>query len=261
MPRFSANIDLLFTEHAFLDRFAAASGWNFPEVEILNPHAHDPAAMRAAAEAAGVEVTLVNTPIPKMKEGDRGAGVDPSTRERSQAEAHQTVDAAAAIGAKRIHVMAGLADPASAAAQDAFVEHVRFIADLADEHGILVMLEPLNPLDFPGYFLNDVYQALALRDRIARPNVFLQFDFYHNQIIHGDVLRLFRACFDQIGHIQIANPPDRREPGVGELDYRFILEEVDASGYDGPVSLEYRPSRDTGSSLAWAEAYGIRRGS
>jgi len=260
MPRFTSNIDLMFTELDFMDRFAEAAAWGFEEVEILNPHAHDPGAIVQARDAAGVGVTLINTPIPAMKDSDRGAGVDDTTRERSEREARQTVEAAAALGAKGIHVMAGIADPASRMAQDAFVRHVQFIADLADEHGIMAMLEPLNPVDFPGYFLNDVYQALALRDRIARPNVFLQFDFYHNQIIHGDVIRLYRACFDQIGHIQIANPPDRHEPGSGELDYRFIFDEIDRSGWNEVVSLEYRPSATTSESLAWAADYGITRG-
>jgi hydroxypyruvate isomerase len=259
MPRFTANIDLMFTELDFMDRFAEAAAWGFEEVEILNPHAHDTDGIVRSAKAAGVGVTLMNTPIPDMKNGDRGAGADHTTRERSEREAKQSVETAAALGAKGIHVMAGLADPSSSKAQDAFVRHVQFIADLADEHGIMAMVEPLNPVDFPGYFLNDVYQALALKDRIARPNCFLQFDFYHNQIIHGDVIRLYRACFDQIGHIQIANPPDRNEPGCGELDYRFIFDEIDRSGWTEVVSLEYRPSETTAKSLDWGAPYGIER--
>jgi hydroxypyruvate isomerase len=259
MPRFTANIDLMFTELEFMDRFAEAAAWGFEEVEILNPHVHDTNELIQSARSAGVGVTLINTPIPDMPNGDRGAGVDHTTRERSEREARQTVEIAAALGAKGMHVMAGMADPASRSAQDAFVRHVQFIADLADEHGILAMLEPLNPVDFPGYFLNDVYQALVLKDRIARPNVLLQFDFYHNQIIHGDVIRLYRACYDQIGHIQIANPPDRREPGVGELDYRFIFDEIDSSGWNEVVSLEYRPSETTAESLGWGAAYGIEK--
>ena len=254
--RFSANIDLMFTERPFMERFAAAASWGFPEVEILNPHAHDAAEIAAAARTAGVGVTLINTPIPDMRNGDRGAGVDPATRERSEREARQTVETASALGVGGIHVMAGLADSEDAVAQSAFVDHVRRVADLAAPHGIRANLEPLNPVDFPGYFLNDVDQALRLRDRIARENVWLQFDFYHFQIIHGDVTRLWRRHVADAGHVQIANPPDRREPGTGELDYRFIFDEIAGAGWDAPVSLEYRPSTSTGESLRWAADYG-----
>ncbi|WP_416899404.1 MAG: hydroxypyruvate isomerase family protein [Minwuia sp.] len=256
MPRFSANIDLMFTERPFMERFAAAAAWGFPEVEILNPHAHDTADIVAAAKAAGVRVTLINTPIPRMADGDRGAGVDLATAKRSEDEARQTVETAAALGVMGIHVMAGLADRGDATAEAAFVDHVRRVADLAAPHGIRAMLEPLNPVDFPGYFLNDVDQALRLRDRIARDNVWLQFDFYHFQIIHGDVVRLYRQHVADAGHIQIANPPDRREPGAGELDYRFIFDVIDESGWTAPVSLEYRPSTTTEESLRWAADYG-----
>ncbi|WP_417518682.1 hydroxypyruvate isomerase family protein [Minwuia sp.] len=260
MPRFSANIDLMFTELPFMARFAAAASYGFSEVEILNPHAHDGDRIAGAAAAAGVGVTLINTPIPRMGEGDRGAGVDPATRARSEHEARQTVEMAARLGVRGIHVMAGLAESDDPVASDAFVQHVRTLADLAAVHGIRAMLEPLNPVNFPGYFLNDVDQALRLRDRIARENVWLQFDFYHNQIIHGDVTRLYRRCFDDIGHIQIANPPDRHEPGAGEMDFDFIFGLIDDSGWPEMVSLEYRPSTTTAESLKWADKYGHRPG-
>jgi hydroxypyruvate isomerase len=260
MPRFAANIDMLFTELPFAERFGAARGHGFSAVEILDPHAPGAAAVAGAASEAQVEVVLVNTPIPRMKEGDRGAGIDPAAAARSESEAARTVDIARAVGAGGIHVMAGLADADDGAAASAFADHVRRVADLGAPHGIRAMLEPLNPVDFPGYFLNDPDQALRLRDRIARDNVWLQFDFYHLQIIRGDVVRLFRRLFADIGHIQIANPPDRREPGAGELDFRYIFDAIDELGWDRPVSLEYRPSTTTAESLRWAAAFGITCG-
>ena len=258
MPRFAVNIDMLFTELPFLDRFAAAAAWGFREVEILRPFLHDPAAMAQAASDAGVEVILFNTPIPDMPNGDRGGNLEPAGSARFAAEADQVIAMAQALGAGRLHFMAGLGDPDDRATQENLIRNMQAMADRAAPIGLTPLLEPLNTHDFPGYFLNTSGQALDLLDRVGRDNVALQFDFHHLQIMEGDVTRLFRRLLPRIGHIQIANPPDRHEPGVGELDFRHIFDLIDESGYDGPVSLEYRASTTTEESLAWAVDYGIR---
>lgn len=257
MPRFSANIDMLFTELPFLERFGAAAAHGFTEVEILNPHVHDREAMRGELRRHGLEVTLINTPIPQMAAGDRGAAVDPAATERFLDEARRTLSLARYLEAPRVHVLAGLSEPDDAAAADAFTGHVQRMADMAAESGIRLMLEPINTRDIPGYFLRTVDQALHLLDRVGRGNVFLQFDAYHVQVMSGDVTTRFRAAFDRIGHVQIANPPDRHEPGRGELDFAYFFEQVDALGYEGRVSLEYRPSTTTAESLAWGRPWGL----
>ncbi len=259
MPRFAANIDLMFTEEPFLQRFAAAAAYGFRAVEILNPHVHDGDAMVAAARAADVQVLLINTPIPDMPGADKGAGVVPGAKQRFAREAEQSVAIASKLGAGRIHTMAGLADPDDPIAADCFVDNVRLMADLAAAKGITSMLEPLNNRDFPGYFLNHTDQAMDLMARIDRPNVQLQYDFFHNQVMGGDVCRRFLELLPRIGHVQIANAPARHEPGVGEQNYDYIFGVIDDSDYDGWTSLEYRPSTTTDESLRWAEKYGHAR--
>ncbi|PJK31633.1 hydroxypyruvate isomerase family protein [Minwuia thermotolerans] len=260
MPRFSANIDMLFTELPFLERFEAAAAHGFTEVEILNPHIHDREAMRAERDRHGLGITLINMPIPRMADGDRGAAVDPAATERFLEEAERTLDLARFLEAPRVHVLAGRAEPGDAAAEAAFVEHVQRAAAMAADAGVRLMLEPINTRDIPGYFLRTVDQALRILDRVGRDNVFLQFDAYHVQVMSGDIVHRFRAAFDRIGHVQIANPPDRHEPGRGEIDFAFFFEQVDALGYDGRVSLEYRPATTTSESLAWGAPWGLGAG-
>lgn len=257
MPRFSANIDMLFTELPFMERFGAAAAHGFAEVEILDPHVHDREAMRDELRRHGLGLTLINTPIPRMAEGDRGAAVDAAATQRFLDEAERTLALARYLEAPRVHVLAGRAEPGDSGAEDAFVDHLKRMSAMAIDGGIQLMLEPINTRDIPGYFLRTVDQALRVLDRIGSDNVRLQFDAYHVQIMSGDVTSRFRSAFDRIGHVQIANPPDRHEPGRGELDFGWFFEQVDALGYEGRVSLEYRPSTTTGESLAWGASWGL----
>lgn len=257
MPRFDANIDLMFTEQPFLSRFRASADAGIGAVEILNPYPYGAAAIRDAATAAGTDVVLINTPILNAEAGDIGCAADPARRGQFESTVATAMDMAVAIGAPRIHVMVGHGDPESDAANDCAVANFRQAAAVAKSRNLILMLEPLNLVDRPGYFLSTNRHACQLLDRIGAENVQLQFDAYHTQIMTGDLTRAFRSLIDRVGHIQIANPPDRHEPGVGEVDFSWFLRLVDDMGYAGPVGLEYMPSGTTDASLEWFRTHGF----
>ena len=257
MPRFDANIDLLFTERPFLSRFQAARDAGIDAVEILVPYAHDANEIASAARTANVEIALINTPMPDAESGDIGCAAQPDRREEFERLMAQALETATTIGAAGIHVMAGHGDAGDKVANDCLVANLKQAAIEAGPSGIRLMLEPLNTVDRPGYFLTTNDQACRLLDRIGAANVRLQFDAYHTQIMTGDLTRAFRDLFDRIGHVQIANPPDRHEPGVGEVDFDWFLRLVDTMGYPGPVGLEYNPSTTTEASLAWFRDHGF----
>ncbi|MEC9347742.1 MAG: TIM barrel protein [Pseudomonadota bacterium] len=257
MPRLAANIDWLFTELPFAERFGAARAAGFDAVEILFPYDHDPDVLAAAREAAGTEVVLVNTPAPYRAAGDIGCAADPARRSLFRSSIERGVEMARRLGAPRLHAVAGKGNVADPAARACFVENMRLAADLAADSGLAICIEPINTVDWPGFYLSRIEQALDLLADIDRPEVRLQFDFYHAQIMGGDLERRFRAALPVTGHIQIANPPGRNEPGVGEIDYDHVLGLVDQCGYDGPVSLEYRPLNSTLDSLAWFRNRGL----
>ncbi|MDF1737038.1 MAG: TIM barrel protein [Minwuia sp.] len=257
MPRFDANIDLLFTERPFLSRFQAARDAGIGAVEILFPYAHDRGEIAEAARAAMVDITLINTPMPNAEAGDIGCAAQPDRRGEFERLMAQALETATAIGAAGIHVMAGHGNPGDAAANDCLVANLKQAAVEAGSAGVRLMLEPLNTVDRPGYFLTTNDHACRLLDRIGAANVRLQFDAYHTQIMTGDLTRAFRHLYDRIGHIQIANPPDRHEPGVGEIDFDWFLRLVDAMGYPGPVGLEYNPATTTEASLVWFKDHGF----
>ncbi|MDF1720189.1 MAG: TIM barrel protein [Minwuia sp.] len=257
MPRFDANIDLLFTERPFLSRFQATADAGMDAVEILNPYPHGAPAIQEAAGAAGTEIVLINTPVLNPEAGIIGCAAAPARRDTFESSVIAALDMASAIGAQRIHVMVGNGDPDSQAANDCVVANFRQAAVEARTRNVTLMLEPLNLVDRPGYFLSTNAHACRLLDRIAAENVQLQFDAYHTQIMTGDLTRAFRGLRERTGHIQIANPPDRHEPGHGEVDFSWFLSMVDDQGYDGPVGLEYMPSGTTEASLQWFRLNGF----
>lgn len=257
MPRFDANIDLMFTEQPFLSRFRTSAEAGIAAVEILNPYPHGATAIRNAATTAGTDIVLINTPVLDAEAGDIGCAADPARRDQFESTVGTAMDMAAAIGAPRIHVMVGRGDPDSRSANDCAVANFRQAATAAKARGLVLMLEPLNLVDRPGYFLSTNDHACQLLDRIGAENVQLQFDAYHTQIMTGDLTRALRSLIDRVGHIQIANPPDRHEPGVGEVDFDWFLNLVDDLGHDGHVGLEYMPSGTTDASLGWFRAHGF----
>lgn len=260
MPRFAANLSFLFQEDPFLDRFAAAAGQGFEAVEFMFPYDHAPAAVAAAARDAGIQVVLFNAPPGDWQAGERGLAALPERRREFRAAIARAFDYAAALNCPRIHVVAGVQPPGldRRAMEACYMDNLAWAAEQASGIGVTLMIEPINRRDIPGFFLSDFDFAQQVVEEIAAPNLRLQFDIYHAQIIHGDISRRLERQMPWIGHVQIANPPDRREPGNGEINYPFIFERLDALGYDGWVGCEYRPENSTVDSLGWIRPHGIR---
>jgi hydroxypyruvate isomerase len=252
MPRFAANLTMMFTEWDFLDRFAAAADAGFDAVEILFPYEHEPDAVAARLAANGLTLALFNLPPGDFTRGERGFAALPERRAELRAGTVKALTYARATGVGRLHMMAGIAPWESPAAAASYREAVAETAATVGAAGLDLVIEPINPRDVPGYFLNDFGRAERLIRELALPNLQLQFDIYHCQIIHGDVATRLRALMPLIGHVQIANPPDRSEPdGSGELNYPYLFAELDRLGYSGFVGCEYRPRGGTTEGLGW----------
>lgn len=259
MPRLAANITYLFTEHDFLDRFAAAAGHGFKGVEILAPYRHEPVHVAARLVDCGLECVLINTPYGKAAGGHAGLGAIPGREAEFAADARKAIDYAQAVDCTRIHAMAGMPDEGadSEHCRAVFIENLRGMAEQAAGAGITVLIEPLNTGDFPGYFLTHQEQAHGIIADVGLANVKVQMDFYHCQIMEGFVSDKARRFIDGIGHFQISGVPGRIEPDIGELDHTYLLDLVDELGFDGWVGAEYKPRAGTAAGLGWAAPYGI----
>ncbi len=255
MPRFAANLSMMFQEHGFLDRFAAAADAGFDAVEFLFPYDHSPAEVAGALDRAGLTLALFNLPPGDWTAGERGVASLPGRAEDFRAGLARALDYAEATGVGRMHMMAGLGDPADAAARGRYLDCLKAAADAAGPRGMHIVIEPINPRDMPGYFLNSFDLARELIAASGRDNVLLQFDIYHRQIMAGDVTRAIEAMFPLIGHVQIASVPERHEPGSGELDDHRLFGLLDRLGYRGFVGCEYRPAAGTVDGLGWFERY------
>ena len=259
MPKFAANLSMLFTEVPFLDRFARAAEAGFTGVEFLFPYEHEPDEIAARLRDNGLEIALFNLPPGDWEAGERGLASLPG-READFARAVETaLPYALALGARRLHVMAGIpprdADPA--ACWDTYVGNLRRAAAAFAPHDIDAVIEPINTRDIPGYFLNRQGFAEAVIETAGAANLGLQMDLYHCQIVEGDLATQIRRYFPRIRHIQIAGVPERHEPNVGEVNYPYLFGLLDELGYEGWVGCEYRPAGDTLAGLAWARDYGI----
>lgn len=238
----------MFQEAALLDRFALAAEVGFKAVEIQAPYSEPPDLLVERIREANLEAVLINTPVALAAV----AGDEPAFR----AGMAQALEYATALGCRQIHCLAGRTD--DRAAESTFVENVRWAADQAAPHGIRLLLEPLNTVDNPGYFLTGSTQARRIIDRVGRDNVRLQCDFYHLQIMEGHLAETLTGQFDVISHIQISGVPGRHEPDDRqEINYRFLLSMIDDLGFDGWVGCEYRPRAGTLEGLDWARPYGL----
>ncbi|PYB71762.1 2-oxo-tetronate isomerase [Rhizobium wuzhouense] len=251
MPKFAANLSMMFNEVPFLDRFAAAAESGFKAVEYLFPYDNPAEIVAERLQAAGLAQALFNMPPGDWAAGERGMAALPG-READFASALDTAIAyAKVIGTPLLHMMAGLAPASDSQAIATYRENLQRAADRTGEAGIGLVIEPINGRDMPGYFLNDFNRALDFIAEVDAPHVKLQYDVYHRQILHGDVIMSLRQMAPIIGHIQIASVPDRHEPLTGELDDRRIFAEIDAIGYQGYVGCEYRPAAGTREGLGW----------
>lgn len=256
MPRFAANLGMLFTERPLIDRFAAAAEAGFGAVELLSPYAVAPAAVKRELDRLGLTMLGINTAM--GREGELGLAALPGREGEFAALFDQALDYAHTIGAPQIHCLAGSVPPNQRPAAEAvFVRNLATAADLARAKGITILLEPINTRDRPDYFLTRAEQAAGIIAKVGRPNVRIQFDCYHLQIMGGDLITRFERHLPLVGHVQIAGVPLRGEPDTGEVNYDAVLEAIDRLGYRGWVAAEYQPAGKTEDGLKWARRYGI----
>ncbi|MCJ2142868.1 2-oxo-tetronate isomerase [Methylobacterium sp. E-066] len=255
MPRFAANLSLMFNEVPFLDRFDAAARAGFDAVEFLFPYEHPPEAIAERLRANGLTQALFNLPPGDFAKGERGLAALPERLDELKAGVDTALRYAEATGVARLHLMAGLAPHDDAKAAEAYRRAVTWTAERLGAAGLDLVLEPINARNMPGYFLNDFGRAADLIHELALPNLKLQFDLYHCQILHGDVTMRLRALMPIVGHVQTASVPERHEPGTGEMNDAFLFDELDRLGYAGFVGCEYIPAADTVAGLGWLTAY------
>lgn len=261
MLRIAANLTFLFTEVPFPERFRAAADAGFRGVEYLFPYEYPAADLAEWRRAADVEQVLINMPAGDWANGERGLCCLPDRKGEFRDSIGRAAEYAQALGCSRVHVVAGLAPAAEGRGpfEDAYRENLAYAADALAGNGITTLIEPINGrYDVPGFFLQTTSQARAIIAELGRPNLKLQFDAYHAQIMEGDLVRQFRTCLPVTGHIQIANPPDRHEPDTGEINYPYFFAAVEAAGYDGWIACEYKPKAGTRAGLGWGRAFGLR---
>lgn len=257
MPRFSANISMLFREVEFPERFEAAAQAGFHAVEIQFPYAWEKSLLARGAQRAGVEVVLINIPAGDPEKGDRGIACLPSRVAEFREGVARAMEYAAALGCERMNCLAGVAPPevAGAKLRETFVSNLRYAAGELARYGMTLLVEPINTRDVPGFYLCASGQALALMDDTGAPNLKLQYDFHHMQIMGDDLAETLSANLHRIGHMQIADVPGRHEPGTGEIDFPRLFELIDRLGYRGWVGAEYAPAGRTEDGLAWVKKY------
>jgi hydroxypyruvate isomerase len=272
MPRFAANLHYLFTEHAFLDRFEAASRCGFRAVEFQVPYDHSPAELRARLDAHGLKMVLFDAPMGDWSAGDRGLAAVPGREAQFRESLPRVVEYALALDCDLVHVMAGVVGPSTdyAQAERVYVENLRHAAGFLKPHGVRVVIEPINRKlgvvqggasytteGMHGYFLNHSDHARRVIERVGSENLFLHLDVYHMQMLEGHLAETLQVNLDLLRHVQIAGVPGRHEPDVGEINYAYLFDLLDRAGYDGWVGCEYRPCAGTQAGLGWGRRYGL----
>jgi hydroxypyruvate isomerase len=256
MPRFAANLTFLFNEVPFLDRFAEAAQAGFRAVEFAFPYDYQAREIIERKREHKLDIVLFNAPPGDWKLGDRGTASLPDREHEFAAGIVTALRTAQAFECPRLHVMAGLV-PAEADAEErhrrrrTYIRNLRFACREAAEQGVTILIEPLNPIDNPGYLLTHQADAHAIREEVGAPNLAVQMDLYHAQIVEGNLAQTLRERIAHIGHVQIAGVPGRTEPNVGEINYSYLFRLLDELKYDGYVGCEYRPVQNTRAGLAW----------
>jgi hydroxypyruvate isomerase len=260
MARFSANLSMLFTERSFLDRFGAAARAGFRGVEYMSPYGFPAAEIAARLRDFGLAQVLFNLPMGDMTRSERGIACLPDRVDEFRKGVAQAVEYARALGCPTVNCLAG--NPTQhtkmAEARRTLVENLRYAADRLGEAGVQMVIEPLNRHDNPGYFVTHSGRALDIIDETGSTNIKLQYDVYHMQRMEGDLAATIERLLPRIGHIQIAGNPGRHEPSVGEINFRFLIERLDALGYDGWVGAEYSPRGRTEDGLGWFSSYRVK---
>jgi hydroxypyruvate isomerase len=256
VPRFAANLTMMFNEVPFLERFSAAAQAGFEAVEFLFPYDYPAAEIAHQLNANRLRNVLFNMPPGDFAAGERGIASLPGREEEFRAGVAQAIAYATEFGTPHLHVMAGLlpegADPALH--RSTYIDSLRYAAAETGKHGITLLIEPINTRDIPRYLLNTQADAHAIREQVGASNLKVQMDFYHVQIMEGDIAMKVRRYLPHIGHIQIAGVPERNEPDTGEVNYDYLFRLLDELGYDGWLGCEYRPAKGTREGLGWMPA-------
>jgi hydroxypyruvate isomerase len=260
MPRFAANLSLLFTEAPLADRIDRAAMAGFAAVEVQFPYELPAATLRARLDANGIPMVLHNLPAGDWAAGDRGIACDPARQAEFRDGISRAIDYAQVLGVRQINCLTGKpgAGVSDATTRATLVDNLRQAAERLAQADLRLLLEPVNTFDVPGFWLDSVERALSVMDEVAAPNLFLQFDIYHAQRSGGEIARTLTRHFDRIGHIQFADNPGRNEPGTGELNFGFLFGLIDSLGYQGWIGAEYKPATTTEVGLSWLRTCGYK---
>jgi 2-dehydrotetronate isomerase len=260
VPKFAANLSFIFQETGFLDRFAAAADCGFKAVEYLSPYEHPPETIAVLLDRHGLEQALFNMAAGNWEAGERGITALPGREQEFHDAVERALVYAKATKCRLLHAMAGLWPNGrdQAAAETVYIANLRRAAERLAPEGITVIIEPINNRDIPGYFLNTTTHAMSVIERVGHPNLKLQLDLYHVQIMEGDLAHKIRTLAGHYPHVQIAGNPGRHEPDIGEINYPFLFDLFDEIGYAGWIGCEYRPKVETRAGLGWAKRYGIQ---
>jgi hydroxypyruvate isomerase len=253
MPTFAANLTMLFTEVPFLDRFAPAAKAGFGHVEFLFPYNFVASDIVSRLEANGLQLVLHNLPAGNWEAGERGIACHPDRIDEFRAGVSKAIEYATALKVPQLNCLAGRA-PAGVddtVVRRTFVENLRYAAGELKAAGLRLLIEPINTVDIPRFYLNRTAQALSVMDEAGADNLFLQYDIYHAQRMEGEIAATIAKHLPRIAHIQLADNPGRNEPGTGEINYAFLFKHLDAIGYAGFVGCEYKPATTTEAGLGW----------
>ncbi len=255
MPRFAANLTMLFNEVPFLDRFERAARAGFKAVEFLFPYAYDAAEIRQRLDAHGLQLVLHNLPAGDWDAGERGIACHPDRVSEFRAGVERAISYAKALGVGQLNCLAGKAPPgvSDALLRQTLVGNLAFAAAALEKAGIKLLIEPINSFDIPGFYLTRTGQAIALLDEVGSSNGYVQYDIYHAQRMEGELAATMQKHLARIAHIQLADNPGRNEPGTGEINYAFLFRHLDRIGYAGWIGCEYKPAGATEAGLGWRQ--------
>ena len=257
MPKFSANLSFLYQDLPFLERFAAAARDGFGALEYLGPYTEPKEKVADALAASGLAQALFNVPSGDWAGGERGIACLPDRVDEFRQGVALALDYAEALKCRQVNVISGLV-PAGAdivVLEDTLVDNLKYAAERCADAGVKLLIEPINLRDIAGFFLSTTDHAERILERVGSDNLYIQYDFYHMQIMQGDLIPTFARLKDRIAHVQVADNPGRGEPGTGEINYGFIFAELDRLGYDGWVGCEYKPRAGTSEGLGWMKPF------
>jgi hydroxypyruvate isomerase len=257
MPKFAANLTMLFNELPFLERFGAAAKAGFTAIEFLFPYDYEKEQIAALLHAHNLQLILHNLPAGDWAAGERGIAAHPSHVDEFRAGVARAIDYATALQVPQLNCLAGIVKDSATEARKTLVENLRFAADALQSAGLRLLLEPVNTRDIPGFFVNRTDQALAILDDVGSENLKLQYDIYHAQVMEGNLAETIERNLSRIGHLQLADNPGRHEPGTGEINYDYLFRHIDRIGYTGWIGCEYKPAAATTAGLSWLTPYGI----